>query len=445
MLRINTLSLSNYRCFQKFEVELHPQLTVLVARNGMGKTALLDAIAVALGPFVGAFDEAFGMNFSNDDVRMQRVRPTESNEMEAQYPLVLVAQGLIHERESIEWGRVLAKKKGRRTTQYEKILCYYGKELQKYIREDWAFSLPIVAYYRTQRPWLVKQIPKGKSKKLSRTAGYTDCLAPASSYKVFAGWFDYCSRAEYELDRKARQSGSVPEPNEFSGYLDAVRSAVDACLSVAGWSGLDYSAARGELVAHHEQFGELPVSLLSDGVRNMIGLVGDIAYRTVKLNPHLGAHAAQRTPGIVLIDEVDMHLHPEWQQAVLVNLRKAFPKIQFVVTTHSPQVLTTVEPECIRVLEFEEGKFVARVPEFSLGAESSYLLESIQGVDPRPNTVEPAKLLREYLDLVQQDAWDSEEAIALRKKLDDWGQGFEPALAKVDIDIRMRAYRRGRS
>ncbi len=74
----------------------------------------------------------------------------------------------------------------------------------------------------------------------------------------------------------------------------------------------------------------------------MLALVGDIAYRCYKLNAHLGEEAPQRTHGIVMIDEVDMHLHPSWQQTVLTDLCSAFPKLQFIVTTHSPQVLSTV-------------------------------------------------------------------------------------------------------
>jgi predicted ATP-binding protein involved in virulence len=95
-------------------------------------------------------------------------------------------------------------------------------------------------------------------------------------------------------------------------------------------------------VAHHDQHGELSVALLSDGIRNMIGMVADIAFRATKLNPQFGFLAAKETPGVVLIDEVDMHLHPEWQQVVLQSLTTAFPALQFIVTTHSPQVLTTV-------------------------------------------------------------------------------------------------------
>ena len=87
----------------------------------------------------------------------------------------------------------------------------------------------------------------------------------------------------------------------------------------------------------------------------------------VRLNPDLGINAVLKTPGIVLIDEVDMHLHPSWQQTVLYDLRKAFPLVQFIVTTHSPQVLTTVPPQSIRALRWNNDLIDIYQPDFSLG------------------------------------------------------------------------------
>jgi predicted ATP-binding protein involved in virulence len=152
-----------------------------------------------------------------------------------------------------------------------------------------------------------------------------------------------------ELD--AHKTQRRPEKTEFHSYIESVSGAVNICLGPSGWKDISYSLSREELVAHHDQHGELPVEMLSDGIRNMIGMVADIAFRATKLNPQLGSGAAQGTPGIVLIDEVDMHLHPAWQQVVLQGLLSAFPRMQFIVTTHSPQVLSTVPSQSIRILD----------------------------------------------------------------------------------------------
>lgn len=188
--------------------------------------------------------------------------------------------------------------------------------------------------------------------------------------------------------------------------------------------------------------GILPIEALSDGARSVISMVADLSYRMVRLNPDLGINAVLKTPGIVLIDEVDMHLHPSWQQTVLYDLRKAFPLVQFIVTTHSPQVLTTVPPQSIRALRWNNDLIDIYQPDFSLGAASYQLLKDIQNVDARPQCVPVVKELKRYLDLVSEDKWDCPEALELRKSLDKWAAGREPALLRADMDIRMRSFRR---
>lgn len=139
--------------------------------------------------------------------------------------------------------------------------------------------------------------------------------------------------------------------------IEVIQQAIN-CLTqeVTGWRDLEYSSSHNQqLVMSHPQNGKIPLSQLSDGLRNAVAMVADIAFRCVKLNPHLRGDAALKTHGIVLIDEVDMFLHPAWQQQIIQSLRSAFPQIQFIVTTHSPQVLSTVKRESIRLLEQDEN------------------------------------------------------------------------------------------
>ena len=163
----------------------------------------------------------------------------------------------------------------------------------------------------------------------------------------------------------------------------------------------------------------MPVSTLSDGIRVIISLVGDIAHRCVRLNPHFGSDAAKLTPGVIMIDEVDMHLHPEWQQLVLNALSDAFPLIQFIVTTHSPQVLTTVKRESIRILAQDaDGVWSADMPdEETKGDESATVMATVMGVDPVPQVSEAVDLDL-YRQLIQLQQQDTDDANALRRKLD---------------------------
>lgn len=202
----------------------------------------------------------------------------------------------------------------------------------------------------------------------------------------------------------------------------------------------DYNKQLDKFVFIDDVDGELLAEGASDGARCAMGVVADLAWHMALANPELGAKAAEVTPGIVLIDEVDLLLHPSWQQTVLTDLTRIFPKVQFVVTTHSPQVLSTVKPEQIRILDDKTGMVV--IPDFSLGAESKQLLEDIQHVSPRPAHVPIVRNLNRYLKLVAEDKFDTPEALLLRKTLDSWCGGNDPVLLRADMDIRLRKMRR---
>ena len=364
---LRTIEISNFRCFDRLSVSLHPELTVLIARNGSGKTSIMDAIAVTLGTYVGSFLAGTSVGATQRDVRL-RVTNAALREMEPQYPLSFRASGVVNGW-PLEWSRHVNSPKSGTTIKDARGLTQVGEMLQAAVTSNEPVVLPALAYYGTGRLWKQKKVTEKKvfaNEFHSRTSGYRDCLDPASSYKFFLDWFRYAAQANADaLNRQREENVSQDElvPSAYAGLIAAVRGAVDECLRSAGWQNLRYSFTHQSVVMEHAEHGTLEVGQLSDGVRNMIALVADIAYRMVRLNSHFGADAALLTPGIVMIDEVDMHLHPEWQQQVLASLRRAFPAIQLIVTTHSPQVLSTVHKEHIRVLGVNvDGDLVAAEP-----------------------------------------------------------------------------------
>jgi predicted ATP-binding protein involved in virulence len=157
----------------------------------------------------------------------------------------------------------------------------------------------------------------------------------------------------------------------------------------------------------------------------------------MRLNSPLGEEAIQKTKGIVLIDEVDQHLHPGWQQRILQAIRRAFPNIQFIVTTHSPEVLSTVESHQIRILR--DNKCYA-APPGALGAESHRLLHDVLGLEDARPPIPAVDDLNEYLNLVNQEKWDTKRAIELRTLLDIRYQGYEPQLLEADLYIENRIW-----
>jgi len=426
-LRVDHLALRNFRCFPDIAIDFHEQLTVIVANNGQGKTSVLDAVAIALGPFVGAFDDGKDRAFERDDIRL--LRTGTGNRMElADGGVTLTATGIVGRQEA-SWKRQLAGPKSRTTRKDAQMLTDAGKKLQSRVRretEAWTTGtcLPLVAYYPTDRLWNIRRLPYKPLPRTSRMVGYTHCLESGSDFRLMAEWFRYWSYASLEHRHKDLQAHRVSESSEADSALEAVRRAINLCLKPSGWGNIDFSIERHEIVARHPQQGELPVAMLSDGIRSMLTLVADIAFRAVKLNPNLGPFAATNTDGVVLIDEVDMHLHPSWQQTVVASLREAFPKMQFIVTTHSPQVLSTVSSEHIRVLGEIDGMHKAAKPDFSpLAHESGDALAKVMGTQREPE-LEIQDEIRRYELLVRNGDEGSEEANALFNKLVQAGYQF---------------------
>jgi predicted ATP-binding protein involved in virulence len=179
----------------------------------------------------------------------------------------------------------------------------------------------------------------------------------------------------------------------------------------------------------------LRIDQLSDGHKSILSIVMDIASRMAQANPN--KKDILETEGIVMIDEIEMHLHPSWQQTVLPDLQKTFPNVQFIISTHSPQVVTTVPSKRIRIIE--NGK-VYTPSTGTQGAEASRILKRVFGVDLRPKDDPNVILLNEYLSLVYQEKWDSQEAEEKRRKLDKIYQGEEPALTEADLYIENRKW-----
>ncbi len=474
-MRLKTLKLENFRCFDALEIDLHPQMTVLVAENGQGKSSVLDAIRIALWPFVGSFDLARTKknepenSLAVDDIRLVR---KSTHDMARQLPCGIEVSVFLNG-QPLEWRRyrLIERQHPNVVKESGDAIREHAKGLQTLVRDPQieGITLPVFGYYGTCRNCSGKKLTEGskrsKTEKDStddsdfyiRTFAYRDALDPASTFKHFEDWFSWLmlSRAQYiftldqsTLSGEAKLGGEGKDLARINHQIAAVRQAIDCVLQpTTGWQRLDFSITyEKSLVLHHPELGLMKVANLSDGIRSMLAMVGDIAYRCVKLNPHLGIEAALKTPGVVMIDEVDMHLHPGWQQTVLGQLQAAFPKIQFIVTTHSPQVLSSVDVGCIRVLSpvtRENGKSgieTRKVSQQTKGVASSDLLAEIMGVDPIPNLPE-AQQLAQYHALIQQNLHTSDEGEKLRAMLEDHFGPDHPVIQECDRMIRLQAFK----
>ncbi|EPT9146827.1 TPA: AAA family ATPase [Proteus mirabilis] len=281
----------------------------------------------------------------------------------------------------------------------------------------------------------------------SRFWGYQNCLTATSSYKQFQSWYSWVYRSHRELQITQLEGQLKPQDEEaqrnFSAAIKVVQTSINKLTQkLTGWHDLQYRASMGQqLVMEHPEQGYIPLSLLSDGLRNMVAMISDIAFRCIKLNPHLGEKAAIETSGIVLIDEVDMFLHPTWQQRVLSSLMEAFPKLQFIVTTHSPQVISTVHSDSIRVIgENYKGKLIASKPlAHTYGNPSNQVLESVMLVDPQP-PIKEKEMLEQLTELVDQGKGNTELAQSLLTELTALLGDTHPQLQRLHRSLNRQQY-----
>lgn len=401
---IKSIGIKNFRCFQNAKFELHKNITVFVGKNGVGKSTILDAISFILGFF---YDENIiskkglissdDINFSNNDDEIT----FSSN----------IGDSLGEYSSEVSYGRDPSDLNEMIHGSTTITDCDFNhiKYLGKY---------SILAYYSICRNM---QYISTKNTKESFE------LLPNINYKESLDWFD--AKDAEEARKVSRGEGDYVDP-----ILASVRSAIPQSLGdmyefphMDGTPPELYVKLRGSS-------RKFKISQLSDGFKAMLTLVMDLARRMAQLkqrtDPNSGLSALNYS-GIVLIDEIELHLHPAWQQTVLRSLTKIFPNVQFIVTTHSPQVISSVKPECVRILD--GGK--AYLPEFgTYGAESSAILEDIFGVPARAHHAGTDKLDK-YLGYVNAGKGTTPEALELRRFLDATLSG-DPVLALADRTIQ---------
>lgn len=449
--------MSEFRCFPHARVKFEKDLTVIVAPNGRGKTAILDVIAYGFGAIYRGLP-----GIKTNDLTLQDIRVVQG---EQQANLCTVTYLAEHKDKMVLWRKQRRKNTAVRLSSLnppslegdmdsDDLQTISGinnttsaRNLTQSILEahnnNDDFEIPLVIYYGTER--VVRSEVKrrrGFKKSFSRFDALSGALDSSPSFRSALEWFN--GMEEVERQEKIRRKDLSYTLTD----LDVVRETI--CKLLPG----GHENPRVEMrpmrfvidqVSEGGNRKTMRLGQLSDGYKIVLAMAMDMSRRMVEANPTQNGQNPLCSSAIVLIDEVDLHLHPGWQQTILSDLRKIFPNTQFIVTTHSPQVLSTVPARCLRRISFENGEAKVETGfQFLEGARADYVLEEFLGVSPRPSHIDISKKLKEYRDLVQEDQWDSARALELRKELDDWGRGYEPELERIDVDIRVRNFKRSR-
>ncbi len=367
-MKIKSIELCNFRGFKKKIIQLSPDLTVFAGINGSGKSTVLDAISIMLSWLVKRIQREGGQgrHISNMDIK--------NGESESYLDILLIHT---NKNQHIEYRWSLTRSIKGKTTDHKSSLSGVSK-LAEYIRNHYQETgLPVFAYYPIHRNVLDIPLRIRKKHAFEVFECYDEALTSAANFRHFFEWFRNREDLENEKIKELYQETKRNSLTYEDMQLKVVRLALKSILPEFS----DFSIRRNPLcMVAKKESQELRIEQLSDGEKILIAMIGDIARRLAIANPEVDNPLEKE--GIILIDEIDLHLHPSWQRMVVPKLREVFPNCQFIITTHSPQVLGEVEAVNVRCLYLEDdGDINIAIPNQTLGLASNEILDGIM----RPN------------------------------------------------------------
>ena len=401
--QLRELHVDNYRCFEDLTLPLEEDTTILFAENGGGKTALLTALAMGLAVIQRDAPKTLKLNSGRDS---RRGVPNYKGAPEPAGPCEVTWTASVGETETVTWSTAVQPTSGRTRNQHRPI--FEAVEAVRVPGVRW----PLVAWYGVDRLGRLHDRRRKVEFMWDRWEAYASALNPNLDEAPLLQWL----QNEMLGDVSRREQGE-PERLFHKSVLEAAVGATPEVKSA--W----YDPVARSPMVRFEDGHVAPWSELSDGYHAFIALVADIARRAVMLNEIDGADAPARVEGVVLIDELDLHLHPQWQRVALPRLREAFPRLQFIVSTHSPQVLSSAENRQVRRLV--DGEIQERNV-FVSGRDTNAILRDLMRDDRDDEGVVALRRLHAAID-----RGDADQADRLYRELRRrWGAS-DPALIRA--------------
>lgn len=377
-MRIKRLELQNFKKYAQQSFDLHPQFTLLVGENGAGKTTILDALAVAMAVWLVRPPDSevrnSGRKILRAEIRLDSKLEGDRIQFRENRPASVTAVGEIAGHEDIRWTRENRGGGSTNNSEAASALAIIAKVYEQ-DRAGQRPVCPVLAYYGAGRAWLAsnERIRKAKTNGPARRwAAFYDCFRERIRFAELQKWFLGETIAAGNRQGRLRPG------------FEVVKRAVLRCVPEA--DNIWYDNDREQVVLSIGGNAQ-PFDNLSAGQRMMLALIADLAIKAVTQNAfllpqdELGEEdnplprVLKQTPGLVLIDEVDVHLHPIWQRRIATDLKNTFPAIQFVCTSHSPQLIGELQPDEIRLMHDNEFS----QPSLSFGMDSNWVVEVLMG------------------------------------------------------------------
>ncbi|MDB5391487.1 MAG: inlA 2 [Planctomycetaceae bacterium] len=417
---IGRVDVANFRGFERKQFEFRSSITVLIGNNATGKTSVIEALAVALGAFARGFDDAAPREFLDRDVHRQggEQRPA---------PVSVRATGRCSG-ERVDWIRVLELQNGKLIEREEMVAWSLAQRLQRRVRDFEEVTLPVFTVFSSQRRIQFLDVESLETfAPVSRMHGYMDWQRPMEDLRSFELWLKTRVLETQQLGhppvdllavqaavRLAFQKAVFPDfaaRPPVSGSLPGSPREHQCCLV-----SIDWNIRQNWPEAVFDKATRQRLSLLSDGQIGFLALVAEIARRSAVLNPHFGADAAAKSPGIVLIDELDLHIHPRWQRTLIDDLKRTFPRMQFVIATHSALIVQSLNAgEVINLDPNSPPNQDFR----KLSAEE--VLEDVMGNENTKRGIhfnDMQRVAARYYKLLEERSEDDDEVMKLKEELD---------------------------
>lgn len=421
-MHIQQLTLDRFRGAKSLSISLHEHLNVFVGMNGAGKSSILDATAILLSWLVNRIKSG---NVSGKPVTEADIMNGEASAnvmisldidgTQYHWNIAKTRKNVIHKEVSSDLGTVsaLAKKIG-----------------AECIERNPQANLPLFVYYPVNRSVLDIPLRIREKHSFDLLSAHEQAFTGGANFRTFFEWF----REREDLENEARRdrdslfashnNAAFPDPQ-----LEAIRKALSQFMPEFQNLTVRRNPLRMEVEKNKRR---LTVNQLSDGEKCLMALIGDIARRMAIANP--GLENPLLGKGIFLIDEIDLHLHPIWQQMIIPKLSSVFPNCQFLITTHSPNVITHVRPENLFLLEMTQDGLTMQQAGESYGKTVERVLEDLMGLETtRPKEINLAikEIFRQINDRNLLQARESIHALEARI-------GSDPELVKAKVLIKRK-------
>ncbi|MBI6845662.1 ATP-binding protein [Pseudomonas syringae pv. tomato] len=419
-MRLDHLHLQNFRCYEDAHFDFQPGFNLVVGVNGSGKTSLLLGVAECLIPYGNAMGQGQEI-LSKEDVRFVIDRHEGRSRFERKFPVFIRADGDIFDLPNWRAVRLLEPWEGGVDPS---SLSHLSAVLARNNAGE-QIDFPVLAFYRANRRWSSARISAefAAQQRTSRFDGYANWFDAVADLRDFESWL--IARTLERLQDRLDSTPTVEREDELEWVNRAIR------LAIPDAHDLRYDLRLQSLLVDMGEGNAVPFHELSDGQRSLIALIADIARRMCVLNPHIGKDVLANTGGIVIIDELDIHLHPAWQRNIAPTLKKAFPKVQFIATSHSPQVIGSLQPGEVILLKNGDSSH----PRATYGLDSSTILEEVMGVPQREPEIEV--LLDELFSTLENNELEKArlQLDALKKKAPDLPEfaGAEALLKRKEL------------